>query len=188
VLTHEPLSPSRLRPELGIPDAVDAVVMRAMDKDRARRYQTMAELEHDLERLLAGDQNVGLRPPVVGVAPPVRAAAPKRWPLVLLALAVLAAGVTAALRRPAVAIAPGPRPAPVTVAPAPSAAPSATPSARSVPAGPVGSPVPQSHKVRSRPERHPAKPSVTAPSNPETSESVKRGVLPPASKEGYPDK
>ncbi len=60
VLTHEPPSPSRLRPELGIPDAVEAVVMRAMEKDRARRYQTMAELERDLERLLAGDQNVGL--------------------------------------------------------------------------------------------------------------------------------
>ena len=105
VLTHEPLSPSRLRPELGIPDAVDAVVMRAMEKDRARRYQTMAELEGDLERLLAGDQNVGLRP-VVGAAPPVRAAAPKRWPLVLVALVVLAAGVTVALRRPGVAMAP----------------------------------------------------------------------------------
>ena len=185
VLTHEPLSPSRLRPELGIPDAVDAVVMRAMEKDRARRYQTMAELELDLERLLAGDQNVGLRPPVVGVAPAVRAAAPKRWPLVLLALVVLAAGVTAALRRPAVAVAPGLRPAPVTVAPATGPEPTLAPSARSVPAGP---PAPPSHKVRSRPERHPAKASVASPSNAETSESVKRGVLPPASKEGYPDK
>ena len=185
VLTHEPLSPSRLRPELGIPDAVDAVVMRAMEKDRARRYQTMAELELDLERLLAGDQNVGLRPPVVGVAPAVRAAAPKRWPLVLLALVVLAAGVTAALRRPAVAVAPGLRPAPVTVAPATGPEPTLAPSARSVPVGP---PAPPSHKVRSRPERHPAKASVASPSNAETSESVKRGVLPPASKEGYPDK
>jgi hypothetical protein len=38
--------------------------MRAMEKDRARRYQMMAELQRDLERLLAGDQNVGS-----GVAP-----------------------------------------------------------------------------------------------------------------------
>ena len=44
------------------------------------------------------------------VAPAVRAAAPKRWPLVLVAVVVLAAGVTAALRRPAVAVAPGPTP------------------------------------------------------------------------------
>ena len=62
VLTHEPTPPSKLRPELGISDAVEAVVMRAMAKDRARRYQTMAELERDLERLLAGDQNVGFVP------------------------------------------------------------------------------------------------------------------------------
>jgi len=188
VLTHEPLSPSRLRPELGIPEAVDAVVMRAMEKDRARRYQTMAELEHDLERLLAGDQNVGLPPRVVGVAPPVRAAAPKRWPLVLLAMAVLAAGVTAALRRPGVELAPGPPPAPVTAAPVPSSGPSSAPSSRSVPAGPVASPTPQLHKVRPRPERHPAKAPVTSPSNAETSESVKRGVLPSGSREAYPEK
>ena len=186
VLTHEPLSPSRLRPELGIPDAVDAVVMRAMEKDRARRYQTMAELEGDLERLLAGDQNVGMRPAAVGAAPAVRAAAPKRWPLVLLAMAVLAVGVTAALRRPGVAIAPGPTPPPVSAAPSPRAVPADSPGGAPVRA--VASPAPPAHKVRLRPERHPAKPSVASPSSAETSESVKRGVLPPASKEGYPDK
>jgi len=185
VLTHEPLSPSRLRPELGIPDAVDAVVMRAMEKDRARRYQTMAELEEDLERLLAGDQNVGTRP-VVGAPPAVRAAAPKRWPLVLLAMAVLAVGVTAALRRPGVAMAPGPTPPPVSPAPSPRTVPADSPGAAPVRAAAV--PLPPAHKVRPRPERHPAKPSVASPSNAETSESVKRGVLPPASKEGYPDK
>ena len=68
VLTHEPTPPSKLRPELGISDAVEAVVMRAMEKDRARRYQTMAELERDLERLLAGDQNVGFVPRAAGAA------------------------------------------------------------------------------------------------------------------------
>ena len=55
--------------------------MRAMEKDRARRYQTMAELERDLERLLAGDQNVGAaaggRAGAGGREP-----APQRWPLV----------------------------------------------------------------------------------------------------------
>ncbi len=189
VLTHEPLAPSRLRPELGIPGAVDAVVMRAMEKDRARRYQTMAELEGDLERLLAGDQNVGTRP-AAGVAPAVRAAAPKRWPLVLMALAVLAVGVTAALRRPGVAIAPGPTPGPVPVTPTPRTATATAPAdpPGAAPARAVASPAPPSHKVRLRPEHHPARASVASPSNAETSESVKRGVLPPASKEGYPDK
>ena len=68
VLTHEPTPPSKLRPELGISGAVEAVVMRAMEKDRTRRYQTMAELERDLERLLAGDQNVGFVPRAAGAA------------------------------------------------------------------------------------------------------------------------
>ncbi len=75
VLTHTPLPPSQLRPELGIPDAVEAVVMRAMEKDRARRYQSMGELERDLERLLAGDQNVGL-PPADEGAPPLAVSSP----------------------------------------------------------------------------------------------------------------
>ena len=188
VLTHEPLSPSRLRPELGIPDAIDAVVMRAMEKDRARRYQTMAELEGDLERLLAGDQNVGLRPALVGAPPAVRAAAPKRWPLVLVAVAVLAGGVTVALRRPAIVIAPA---APVPARPAspePTSGPlPARPTTAKVPA-PTPTPAPSVRAAahpRTRVERHVVKP---APADPASADSVKRGVLPPASKEGYPDK
>src|SRR6185369_11250861 len=90
VLTHKPTPPSKLRPELGIADAVEAVVMRAMEKDRALRYQTMADLERDLERLLAGDQNVGMVPRAAGAAAPV-SASPKRWPLLVGAGAVLVA-------------------------------------------------------------------------------------------------
>jgi eukaryotic-like serine/threonine-protein kinase len=178
VLTHEPASPSRLRPELGIPEAVDAVVMRAMEKDRARRYQTMAELERDLERLLAGDQNVGL-PPVTGPRPPPRAA-PKRWPLVILGLVALAGGVSIALRRPAVAVVPvASRP---SVTPPPPVAP--PPTALAPPAPPAP---PPARKAHVRAERHVTKPAV-APANAETNDAVKRGVLPPASREGYPDK
>ncbi len=44
VLTRDAPPPSRLRPELGIPPAVETVVMRAMEKDRQKRYQTMADL------------------------------------------------------------------------------------------------------------------------------------------------
>jgi serine/threonine-protein kinase len=197
VLTHEPLSPSRLRPELGIPDAIDAVVMRAMEKDRARRYQTMAELEGDLERLLAGDQNVGLRPALAGVAPAVRAAAPKRWPLVLVALVVLAGGVTVALRRPAVVVAPA-RPVEVPAGPLSAEPTSAPPTGSALPARPTTAKIPAPAPTptaapsvrpaahsRTRVERHPVKP---APADPASVDSVKRGVLPPASKEGYPDK
>jgi tRNA A-37 threonylcarbamoyl transferase component Bud32 len=93
VLTQETVPPSQLRPELGFPAAVDRVVMRALDKDRDKRYQQMREFERDLERLLAGDSNVALR------EAPEPSEAPRRhgwrWPVV--ALGVLALGVAIAL-------------------------------------------------------------------------------------------
>src|SRR6185312_10296642 len=107
------------------------------------------ELEGDLERLLAGDQNVGM-PPVAGPAPAVRPA-PKRWPLVAVGLVVLAGGVTMALRRPA-AVAPPPAP-PVAA-----------------PARPVA--VAPAHKVHVRAERHASKPAAATPANAETSDAV----------------
>src|SRR5204863_2299563 len=82
-----------------ISDAVEAVVMRAMDKDRARRYQTMAEVERDLERLLAGDQNVGFVPRPTGAGVEA-SAAPKRWPLLTLGGGVLVATVVGLLAWP----------------------------------------------------------------------------------------
>jgi len=44
-------APSYFRPE--IPDEVERIVMRALEKDRDRRYQTAWELQHDLDRFLA---------------------------------------------------------------------------------------------------------------------------------------
>ncbi|HET6281804.1 MAG TPA: serine/threonine-protein kinase [Polyangia bacterium] len=102
VLNHAARPPSQLRPELGIPEAVEAVVMRAMDKDRTRRYQAMTDLERDLGRLLAGDQNVGM--PLVAPAASERVTAfeggPRRWHLVIAATVALAGGVAFALTRP----------------------------------------------------------------------------------------
>ena len=185
VLTHEPPSPARLRPELGIPDAVDAVVMRAMEKDRARRYPTMAELEGDLERLLAGDQNVGLAPPAPG-APAARPA--PRWPLALTAGLLLVAGVSLALRRPATpphlpapppAVATPAAVAPPALAPPPPAAP--PPAAAPEPARPA-------RRAHARVEHRPARTAPSAAANAEAAESVRRGVLPSGSREAYPDK
>jgi serine/threonine protein kinase len=96
VLTEKAVPPSRLRPELGIPVAVEAVVMRALEKDRDRRYQHMADLERDLERVLDGDQNVGL-----ATAPELPAPLPgrHRWHLGAAAVLVIAIGVAIALAR-----------------------------------------------------------------------------------------
>jgi eukaryotic-like serine/threonine-protein kinase len=97
VLTQEIVPPSRLRPELGIPPAVEAVVMRAMAKDRNDRYQDMAALERDLDRLLAGDANVGLgEAPVAAPAPlPHRT----RWHLGIAGILVVGVGLSLALVR-----------------------------------------------------------------------------------------
>jgi serine/threonine protein kinase len=98
VLTQEIQPPSKLRPELGIPPAVEAVVMRAMAKDRNDRYQDMATLERDLDRLLAGDPNVGLLEE--HAAQPAAAAPPRaRWHLSIAAIVVVGIGVSIALVR-----------------------------------------------------------------------------------------
>lgn len=59
----EPVPNPRLkRPDLSV--AITSVIFKCMEKDRKRRYQTPAELVHDLERLLQGK-----RPSQVGVRP-----------------------------------------------------------------------------------------------------------------------
>jgi serine/threonine-protein kinase len=118
VITQETVPPSQLRPELGIPAAVDRVVMRALEKDRDRRYQQMAEFEHDIERLLAGDSTVALRE----VAEPseVPSGHRLRWPLA--ALGVLALGVAIAM-----ALVGGDRQTPASAPPTPALAKPAIP-------------------------------------------------------------
>ena len=186
VLTHVPTPPSKLRPELGISDAVEAVVMRAMEKDRTRRYQTMAELERDLERLLAGDQNVGFAARATGAAP-AASASPKRWPLLTLGGGILVAAVIGVLAwpsqpqptaAPAPAVAPVAPPAPA-VAPPPVAPP---PAAAIQPPAPPVPPV-RKKRVHAEPVAKAAAPVTGAPLG--KSREVR---LPSASKEAYPDK
>jgi serine/threonine-protein kinase len=192
VLTHTAAPPSKVRPELGIPDAVEAVVMRAMAKDRSQRYSAMADLERDLERLLAGDQNVGL--PLVTADEAARARPaepPRRWHLGVAAALLLAAGVSFALSRPPGAAAPPDRtPVPVlpaAPAPAPAVSPPAAPeraaAERTSPERPrpTGAPHPRPRGEHRAPAGAPEKAAATA------SDSVKRGVLPSGSREAYPD-
>jgi serine/threonine-protein kinase len=186
VLTHEPTPPSKLRPELGISDAVEAVVMRAMDKDRARRYQTMAELERDLERLLAGDQNVGFVPRAAGAAV-AASVAPRRWPLLTLGGGVLVAAVIGVLAWPSQ---PQPiaAPAPAVTPPAPRPAPP-PPVAPPAPVAAVPPPAPPVAPVRKK--RVHAEATAAKGAAPPTGAPVGKSRevrLPSASKEAYPDK
>jgi len=188
VLTHKPTPPSKLRPELGISDAVEAVVMRAMEKDRALRYQTMADLERDLERLLAGDQNVGFVPRAAAAGAPA-SAAPKRWPLLTLGGVVLvaAAAVVSWPSKPAptpTIVAPAnpqlPQ-LPAVVAPPPAAV--VAPPAAAVVAPPAP---PARKKLRVRADQAAAKPAADATAAPAGKSREVR--LPSGSKEAYPDK
>jgi serine/threonine-protein kinase len=193
VLTHTAAPPSQVRPELGIPDAVEAVVMRAMEKDRTRRYAAMADLEHDLERLLAGDQNVGW-PLVVdtgGVAGRRGSGGPpRRWHLGLAAALALGIGVSLALSRPSggdvkpssAKISTATAPAPAMLAPSAPRSVEAPPPARH--AATDRPPRPTSPHVRARIERRAPAPVKAQGA---TSDSVKRGVLPSGSREAYPE-
>jgi serine/threonine-protein kinase len=54
ILHYDPVRPSLLNPQVS--PALEAVILRALDRDRERRYQSAGEMCADLTRLLAGDQ------------------------------------------------------------------------------------------------------------------------------------
>jgi serine/threonine-protein kinase len=99
VLTQETVPPSQLRPELGIPAAVDRVVMHALDKNRERRYQDIATLEQDLDRLIAGDPTVGLQEVAPTATAQVSPLGRLRWPLVAGLLIAAGASIGVVLAR-----------------------------------------------------------------------------------------
>jgi eukaryotic-like serine/threonine-protein kinase len=49
---EDPVPPSRIEPD--VPAAIDAIVLKAMAKNPANRYQTAGEMRADIERALAG--------------------------------------------------------------------------------------------------------------------------------------
>jgi serine/threonine-protein kinase len=177
VLTETVEPPSRLRPELAIPAAVEAVVMRAMEKDRGRRYQRMEDLKRDLDRLSAGDPNVGLAPAEGAARDEADRAARRtgpRWHLAAAALVVVAAGLVVALGRGERRAAPTAGSGPVTAraratapAPAPRAAPPAPAAVARTAAAPPPAPPPAAVPApdpRPPPAAHaPAEPAAGSP-------------------------
>jgi serine/threonine-protein kinase len=87
--------PSALRPELGIPDAVDRMVMHGLERDRTRRYQHMAAFEQDIDRLLAGEVDLALDGGASTEQRPTSRAR-SRWPWHLAVAAVFALGIGSA--------------------------------------------------------------------------------------------
>ena len=124
IQTKDVVPPSALRPELGIPPAVDRVIMRGLEKDRLRRYQHMALFEQDMDRLLAGDLDVAFDD-AGGTGPGPARPRRVRWPWHLGVAAIFAVGIgIAALLARTDREAPRPT-APVPVASEPRARPAA---------------------------------------------------------------
>jgi len=69
-MNHDPIPPRELADAPSIPTALEAVILRCLEKDPARRYQSVAELREDLARATATVETVVRATPL----PPKRAA------------------------------------------------------------------------------------------------------------------
>ena len=67
ILNRAPTAPVRLNPQ--VPDDLERVLLKALDKDRALRYQSAADLGADLERLRRGLSAREVRPASAPAAP-----------------------------------------------------------------------------------------------------------------------
>ncbi|MCG5053914.1 MAG: protein kinase [Myxococcales bacterium] len=99
VLNNEVIVPSKLLPELGIPVAVETVVMKALAKSREERYQRVVDLQRDVERLLTGDPNVTFDRPVSAVAAAEAPRVGPRWHLGIAGVLALGLGLALSLAR-----------------------------------------------------------------------------------------
>ncbi len=80
-LKHTPQPPSHVTPAAGIPPAVNACILKMLEKDKNNRYPDVTSLRTELERVLAGGAALaaapgnGAGPPMA--APPQRPATPQ---------------------------------------------------------------------------------------------------------------
>jgi eukaryotic-like serine/threonine-protein kinase len=96
-VNEPPMPPMELKPD--IPPALDAIVMRALEKDPARRFADADEFIAALESARAAPQEVIAPPPVVEeVVEEDRGRRWWLWLLILLALAAIALGLYLLLR------------------------------------------------------------------------------------------
>jgi serine/threonine protein kinase len=75
---ENPVAPSRLDPE--IPTWADSIVLKAMAKEPAQRYQSAAEMRVDIQRALSGIPEVAAAPPVGAVPASSRLSPPRTLP------------------------------------------------------------------------------------------------------------
>jgi tetratricopeptide (TPR) repeat protein len=106
ILHEQPQAPSKLRP--GLPERLDEIVLKTLEKDRALRYARAADLGADLQRLKRDTEAGAIATPAARAAPAPSARSASSWVAAgsLLAIAVAAVGYFYVL--------PSPRPAPLT--------------------------------------------------------------------------
>ena len=88
ILHHAPAAPSTLRP--GLPSRIDEVVLKALEKDRALRYQSAAEIRADLQRVKR-DSDAAAVLPAATSRPAARGF--RRWPAVAAVASLLAVSI-----------------------------------------------------------------------------------------------
>ncbi len=89
ILTKAPTSPVRLNPE--IPDQLEQIINKALEKDRKLRYQSASEIKVDLQRLKR-DSDSKRSAAAVAAAPPKKSRRIKIAALAVIAIMALAAG------------------------------------------------------------------------------------------------
>ncbi|MSP61956.1 MAG: serine/threonine protein kinase [Myxococcales bacterium] len=112
VLKDTPISPRKLRPEQRISEGMERVVLRAMARSRDDRYESMAELEVDLRRVVAGEPIAALASEILP-APAVERPRRLMRTLATVAALVVAGGIATTV----VVLRTGEVPVPVAAAP-----------------------------------------------------------------------
>jgi serine/threonine-protein kinase len=82
-ITTQPMPPRQAAPERQIPEAIEAVILRALAKEAEERYQSMAELAGDLAAIASAEAPEVLQPfpmsqPVAQISKPLSVAMPAR--------------------------------------------------------------------------------------------------------------
>jgi len=163
VLGTEIVSPSALRPELDIPPSVDAVVMRALARDRDQRFADMASLEREIVALQTGTPN-NVAPHLGQGHSQVTEGRP-RWYLGIAAVMLLGVGLAVSLagRRPATEI--------VNVRTLPAAL------SKGQPVAPARLPLPKAVLVESAPVAPVPLPGTARPQTPAQRPPISRDTL-----------